>query len=173
MRPLFRRGPWQRLSLLDRWLLIELLGPLLFFVALFTLLLLTGGVMFELVRQMVDKNLPITIATQVLLFSTPRWLAFSVPMGTLMASLFVYTRLSTNSELTALRSLGVTTARMIAPAMVVAVLMTGLTFSTMWWCLAATGLRRSPCNGRSDALGNGEGAGHHLSTLRSADGCSG
>ena len=128
MRPLFRRGPWQRLSLLDRWLLIELLGPLLFFVALFTLLLLTGGVMFELVRQMVDKNLPITIATQVLLFSTPRWLAFSVPMGTLMASLFVYTRLSTNSELTALRSLGVTTARMIAPAMVVAVLMTGLTF---------------------------------------------
>ena len=49
-----------RLDLLDRWLLKELLGPLLFFIALFTLLLLTGGVMFELVRQMVDKNLPIT-----------------------------------------------------------------------------------------------------------------
>ncbi len=128
MNQLLRRGPWRRVSLLDRWLLIELLGPLLFFVALFTLLLLTGGVMFELVRQMVDKNLPITIAAQVLLFSMPRWLAFSVPMGTLMASLFVYTRLSANSELTALRSLGVTTARMIAPAMVVAVLMTGITF---------------------------------------------
>ena len=50
-----------RLDLLDRWLLKELLGPLLFFIALFTLLLLTGGVMFELVRQMVDKNLPITL----------------------------------------------------------------------------------------------------------------
>ena len=96
-----------RLDLLDRWLLKELLGPLLFFIALFTLLLLTGGVMFELVRQMVDKNLPITIAVQVLLFSIPRWLAFSVPIGTLMASLFVFTRLSANSELTALRSLGV------------------------------------------------------------------
>ena len=128
MRLLLRGGPWQRFRLLDRWLFKELIGPLLFFVALFTLLLLTGGVMFELVRQMVDKNLPINIAVQVLLFSTPRWLAFSVPMGTLMASLFVYTRLSANSELTALRSLGVTTVRMIAPAMVVAVLMTGLTF---------------------------------------------
>ena len=53
---------------------------LFFFIALFTLLLLTGGVMFELVRQMVDKNLPITIAVQVLLFSIPRWLAFSVPV---------------------------------------------------------------------------------------------
>ena len=50
-----KRATWMRLDLLDRWLLKELLGPLLFFIALFTLLLLTGGVMFELVRQMVDK----------------------------------------------------------------------------------------------------------------------
>jgi lipopolysaccharide export system permease protein len=112
-----KRATWMRLDLLDRWLLKELLGPLLFFIALFTLLLLTGGVMFELVRQMVDKNLPITIAVQVLLFSIPRWLAFSVPIGTLMASLFVFTRLSANSELTALRSLGITTVRMISAAL--------------------------------------------------------
>ena len=102
-----RRATWLRLSLLDRWLLKELLGPLLFFIALFTLLLLTGGVMFELIRKIVDKNLPVGIAAQVLILSTPRWLAFSVPIGTLMASLFVFTRLSSNSELTALRSLGV------------------------------------------------------------------
>ena len=83
-----RRATWLRLSLLDRWLLKELLGPLLFFIALFTLLLLTGGVMFELIRKIVDKNLPVGIAAQVLILSTPRWLAFSVPIGTLMASLF-------------------------------------------------------------------------------------
>ncbi len=117
-----------RLDLLDRWLLRELLGPLLFFIALFTLLLLTGGVMFELVRQMVDKNLPITIAVQVLLFSIPRWLAFSMPIGTLMASLFVFTRLSANSELTALRSLGITTVRMISAALALSIVMTLFTF---------------------------------------------
>ena len=117
-----------RLDLLDRWLLKELLGPLLFFIALFTLLLLTGGVMFELVRQMVDKNLPIAIAVQVLLFSIPRWLAFSVPIGTLMASLFVFTRLSANGELTALRSLGVTTLRMISAAIALSLVMTLFTF---------------------------------------------
>ena len=117
-----------RLDLLDRWLLKELLGPLLFFIALFTLLLLTGGVMFELVRQMVDKNLPITIAVQVLLFSIPRWLAFSVPIGTLMASLFVFTRLSANNELTALRSLGITTKRMISAAIALSMAMTLFSF---------------------------------------------
>ena len=117
-----------RLSLLDRWLVKELIGPLLFFIALFTLLLLTGGVMFELVRQMVDKNLPAGIALQVLLLSIPRWMAFSVPIGTLMASLFVFTRLSANNELTALRSLGVSTVRMISAALVLSMLMTLFTF---------------------------------------------
>ena len=123
-----KRATWMRLDLLDRWLLKELLGPLLFFIALFTLLLLTGGVMFELVRQMVDKNLPITVAAQVLLFSIPRWLAFSVPIGTLMASLFVFTRLSANNELTALRSLGITTKRMISAGLALSMVMTLFTF---------------------------------------------
>ena len=36
-----KRAIWLRLDLLDRWLLKELLGPLLFFIALFTLLLLS------------------------------------------------------------------------------------------------------------------------------------
>ena len=123
-----KRATWMRLSLLDRWLVKELVGPLLFFIALFTLLLLTGGVMFELVRQMVDKNLPAGIALQVLLLSIPRWMAFSVPIGTLMASLFVFTRLSANNELTALRSLGVSTVRMISAALVLSMLMTLFTF---------------------------------------------
>ena len=123
-----KRATWMRLPLLDRWLLRELIGPLLFFISLFTLLLLTGGVMFDLVRQMVEKNLPIGIAIQVFLFSTPRWLAFSIPMGTLMATLFVFTRLSANSELTALRSLGITTVRMITAAVILSAVMGVFTF---------------------------------------------
>ena len=117
-----------RLPLRDRWLLKELLGPLLFFIALFTLLLVTGGVMFELIRKIVDKNLPVGVAAQVLILSVPRWLAFSVPIGTLMASLFVFTRLSSNSELTALRSLGVTTVRTISAALALSLVMTVFSF---------------------------------------------
>ena len=49
-------------------------------------------------------------------------------MAMLMATLLAYSRLSANSELKALRSIGVTTKRMIAPALILAVLMTGLTF---------------------------------------------
>ncbi|QNI85311.1 lipopolysaccharide export system/ permease component [Synechococcus sp. PROS-7-1] len=118
----------QRIPLLDRWLIGELLGPLLFAIAAFTVVSLSVGVMFELVRQIVESNLPVAIAVQVLLLRLPSFLVISFAMATLMASLLAYSRLSANSELTALRSVGVTATRMIVPALVVALLMSGLTF---------------------------------------------
>jgi lipopolysaccharide export system permease protein len=84
--------------------------------------------MFDLVRKIVESNLPWTIAVQVLLLKLPSFLVISFPMATLIASLLAYSRLSANSELTALRSVGVTASRMIAPAIALALLMTGLSF---------------------------------------------
>ena len=118
----------RRIPLLDRWLLGELIGPLLFAIAMFTVLAITVGALFELVRLISEKNLPVLIATQVLLERLPSFLVLSFPMATLFATLLAYGRLSSNSELTALRSVGVTSTRMIIPALVLAFLMTNLTF---------------------------------------------
>jgi len=117
-----------RIPLIDRWLLGELIAPLLFGLTLFTVVSLSVGVMFDLVRKIVESNLPWTIAVQILLLKLPSFLVISFPMATLIASLLAYSRLSANSELTALRSIGVTANRMIAPAIALALLMTGLTF---------------------------------------------
>jgi lipopolysaccharide export system permease protein len=117
-----------RIPLIDRWLLGELIGPLLFALTAFTVVSLSVGVMFDLVRKIVESNLPWTIAVQVLFLKLPSFLVISFPMATLMASLLAYSRLSANSELTALRSVGVTASRMIAPAIALALLMTSLTF---------------------------------------------
>lgn len=117
-----------RIPLIDRWLLGELIGPLLFALTAFTVVSLSVGVMFDLVRKIVESNLPWTIAIQVLLLKLPSFLVISFPMATLMASLLAYSRLSANSELTALRSVGVTASRMVAPAIALALLMTSLSF---------------------------------------------
>ena len=66
--------------------------------------------------------------SQVLLQRLPSFLVLSFPMATLLATLLAYGRLSANSELTALRSVGVTASRMIIPALVLSLLMTSLTF---------------------------------------------
>ena len=119
---------WTRLPLMDRWLAGELLGPLVFGVAAFTTVSLSVGVVFELVRRVAESGLPVVAAFQVLVLRLPSFLVLSFPMATLMATLLAYSRLSSTSELTALRSIGVATWRMVVPALVVAALMSGLTF---------------------------------------------
>ncbi len=119
---------WRSLPLLDRWLFGELFPPLLFAVAAFTVVSLSVGVMFDLVRKIVESGLSAQIALQVLILRLPSFLVISFPMAMLMATLLAYSRLSANSELKALRSVGVSTRRMVAPALVLALLMTGLTF---------------------------------------------
>jgi lipopolysaccharide export system permease protein len=119
---------WRRLPLLDRWLLNELIGPLLFGIAAFTAVSLSVGVVFELVRRVAESGLPLTAALQVLLLRLPGFLVLSFPMATLMATLLAFSRLSGSSELTALRSVGVSTRRMVLPALVLALCMSVLTF---------------------------------------------
>jgi lipopolysaccharide export system permease protein len=70
--------------------------------------------MFELARRLVD-GLPILVALQLLLLNIPSFLVLSLPMATLFATLLAYSKLSSNSELTALRSLGVSTIRLLFP----------------------------------------------------------
>jgi lipopolysaccharide export system permease protein len=125
----WQRAPrWRDLPLLDRWLLLELLGPLLFGIAAFTAVSLSVGVVFELVRRVAESGLPVLEAVKVLLLRLPSFMVLSFPMATLMATLLAYSRLSGNSELTALRSVGVSTRRMVLPAMALALVMTVLTF---------------------------------------------
>jgi lipopolysaccharide export system permease protein len=116
------------LPLLDRWLFAELMGPLLFGIAAFTAVTLSVGVVFELVRRVAESGLPPSAALQVLLLRLPGFLVLSFPMATLMATLLAFSRLSGSSELTALRSVGVSTQRMVLPALALALAMSLLTF---------------------------------------------
>jgi len=116
------------LPLIDQWLLKELVGPLLFGIAAFTAVSLSVGVVFELVRRVAESGLPLLSAIQVLILRLPGFLVLAFPMATLMATLLAYSRLSGSSELTALRSLGVRTWRMVLPALMLSLLMSVLTF---------------------------------------------
>ncbi len=120
---------WKKFPLLDRWILGELLAPLIFAIAAFTVVSLSVGVMFDLVRKIVESGLPVFTAVKVLILRLPSFLVISFPMATLMATLLAFSRLSANSELKALRSVGVSTKRMIAPAILLSILMTGMTFT--------------------------------------------
>ncbi len=120
--------PWNSFPLIDRWLIAQILPPMLFAISAFTVISLSVGVMFDLIRKIVEFGLPLFLAIKVLFFSLPSFLVLSFPMAVLLSTLLAYGKLSANSELLALKSLGIKTSRIIAPAIAVSIFMTGLTF---------------------------------------------
>ena len=116
------------IPLLDRWILSQLIPPLIFSISAFTVVSVSVGVMFDLVRKIVELDLPLNTALNILVLRLPSFIVLSFPMATLLASLLTYSKLSSNSELKALRAIGISIYRIILPSLLLALVMTGLTF---------------------------------------------
>ncbi|MGH1397010.1 MAG: LptF/LptG family permease [Trichormus sp.] len=113
---------------MDRYLASELLPTFLFGVGAFSSIGVTIDAVFELVRRVVESGLPINIAIQVFLLKLPNFIVLAFPMSTLLATLMTYSRLSSESELVALRGCGVSVYRMVLTAVVLSFVVTGMTF---------------------------------------------
>ena len=116
------------IPLIDKWLIAQLVPPLLFSISAFTVVSLSVGVMFDLIRKIVEFGLPFGLALKILFLKLPGFLVLSFPMSVLLSTLLTYGKLSSNSELLALRSIGIKTSRFIVPALIVSIFMTGITF---------------------------------------------
>ncbi len=124
----FLRAQIPGLSAMDRYVATELILPFLFGMGLFTSLVMSIGTLFDLVRKVTESGLLLAIAVKVLLLKMPAFIAFAFPMSMLLATLMAYSRLSSDSELIALRSIGVSIYRLVLPAIILSLLVTGLTF---------------------------------------------
>jgi len=116
------------IAVMDRYLFMELLSPFLFGVGAFTALGVSLGNLFYLVNQVIDSGLPVSSAVEVLLLNIPQFIAYSFPMAILLATLMTFSRLSSDSELVALRGCGITVYRMVIPVIIFCLVVTGLTF---------------------------------------------
>lgn len=113
---------------MDLYIASELLMPFLFGVGAFSSLGVAIGSVFDLVRQVAESGLMIGIVIKVLLLKMPQFIFYSFPMSTLLAALMAYSRFSSDSELIALRSSGISIYRIVAPAVVLSLLVTGMSF---------------------------------------------
>jgi lipopolysaccharide export system permease protein len=120
-----RRSP---LSVLDRYIAQQFAGPFIFGVSAFSSILVSVGTIFDLIRRMTELGLPFSIAFRVFLLRCPEFISLSLPMATLLSTLMVYARLSTDSELIAMRSAGISVYRLVMPAIVLSFLVSALTF---------------------------------------------
>ena len=125
--------PWQwpsfGLSVMDRYILSELVMPFLFGVVAFSSIGVSVGAAFDLVRRVTEFGLSPAIAAQIFLLRLPYFISLALPTSMLLSCLMVYGRLSSDSELVALRSCGVSLYRLVAPAIALSLIMTAVTFA--------------------------------------------
>jgi len=97
-------------------------------VGAFSSIAVSVGAVFDLVRKVVESGLPIEIALNVFFLQLPYFVVPTFPMSTLLTTLMTYSRLSSDSELIALRSCGVSIYRLVLPAVILSFLVTGSRF---------------------------------------------
>jgi lipopolysaccharide export system permease protein len=97
-------------------------------VGIFASLGVAIGNLSDLANKIVDYNLPIIQAIKILLYKVPEFTAYALPVSVLLATLMAYGRLSSDSELIALRNCGVSLYRIVTPAVVLSLVVTSIAF---------------------------------------------
>jgi lipopolysaccharide export system permease protein len=117
------------ISIMDRYLIREMVGPFLFGVGAFTSIALAIGSLFELIRLITNVGLSVITALEVFALQLPGFMVYSFPMSMLLSTLMTYGRLSGDGEITALRSCGISVYRLVLPALVLSLFVSGMTFA--------------------------------------------
>lgn len=105
------------IKILDRYIFKELFDPFLFGLGAFTAILSASMILFDLVRAVVVRGMPLLAAAQVFIYRLPGTAVYIFPMATLLAALLAFGKLSSQSEIVAFKAGGISLYRIIVPVL--------------------------------------------------------
>jgi lipopolysaccharide export system permease protein len=109
-------------KILDRYITRELLPPFFLSISVLTLALFLQRI-FRLMEVVLSKGSPLAETGKLLLYIMPGFLAMTIPMSLLVAALTAFTRLSSDSEVTAMKASRVSLYAMVRPVLQLSVLL--------------------------------------------------
>jgi lipopolysaccharide export system permease protein len=118
---------WWNRFILERYLLGQMLMPVLAGVGGGTLLL-TAGKLFQLADRLVEDRVPPLDVLKLLLLDIPATMVLAMPIAAMFATMLTMGKLSGNSELTALRAVGVPFRRLFAPILLMGLVLSLVSF---------------------------------------------
>ncbi|HEX9190427.1 MAG TPA: LptF/LptG family permease [Vicinamibacteria bacterium] len=116
---------WPRL--LDRYIIREMVPPTAIGLLVFTFVLLVDQIP-RLLAVLVERSADLATIARVFLNLLPSILAVTIPMAFLLGVLLAFGRLASDSEIVALRAVGVSPARLLVPVALLSLAMTAVTF---------------------------------------------
>ena len=111
-----------RTRILDRYIMRELLAPFFLSIAVLTLALFLQRI-FRLVELVLSKGSSLAATGKLLLLIMPGFLMMTIPMSLLVAALTAFTRLSSDSEVTAMKASQVSLYAMVRPVLTFSLLL--------------------------------------------------
>ena len=115
------------MKILDRYIMASVAGTFLFGIAMFMGLLLAMDLMKKLVELIAEQGVPAMLALKIFAYRMPSMLSYAFPMSVLLAIMLVFNRMSSESEMVAIRAAGISFMRIVLPTLLFALLVSGLT----------------------------------------------
>ena len=104
------------MRILARYVLKEHAGPLVFALTTLTSLLLLNYIAKQF-GQLVGKGLPWSVIGEFFLLSVPFTVAMTFPMAVLVSTLYAFSRLAAENEITAMKASGISLRRVMVPVL--------------------------------------------------------
>lgn len=105
---------------LDRYIFFELVPPFFLGIIGFILIMITD-LLFTYTDLIINKGVPLLVVLRLLIFKLPAIMVLTFPVSTVFATSMVFSGMSKESEMTALRTSGVSLLRISAPVLLIAV----------------------------------------------------
>jgi lipopolysaccharide export system permease protein len=113
-------------TIINRYIFLEMIPPCVLGVVFFTFVFLMAE-MLKITDLIVNYGVDLLTVIMMLVYSTPYFLVFVIPMSTMMAVLLTFLRLSADNEIIALKTGGLNIYRLLPPVLLFCSLSFGLT----------------------------------------------
>ncbi len=119
---------YKKVKILDRYILKQIIIMFLMGVFVFSTIIFASDTFITLIKQVTQFGIPFKIALIMILLNLPTAIVLSIPMGVLLATVMVLNRLCLSSEITVMRSCGISLNRIAKPIFIFATIMALATF---------------------------------------------
>ena len=112
---------------ITKYLLLELISPFGLGLLIFTFVLFMQQVL-RLIELVINKGVGVGVVLRMIAYIMPSFLVMTIPMAVLVATLSAFGRLSTDSEITAMKASGISLYSLCVPVLIFATGATAITF---------------------------------------------
>ena len=104
--------------ILDKYIFREVCKAFLFGICAFSAVFIGSGTLFKIAKYITDYGASLSAVIKVFIFGLPNVIMWTFPMSMLLATLLTFGRLSSSSEITAMKSCGIGFFRIATPAII-------------------------------------------------------